>query len=234
MRRLFAQHARSVDRRWPFSRHVHPGFRRGHALTDRDHVDDVPGPASASAASILLLEKTRIAVPSPAATGLPRAWCMLPLAAFSSGPRSDIATAAIRQGHSRRSRSCRNRCDAAAGHESAESCRRPEILGRSVAASEGTASRFFAEEDTGPMGRESAKAQIHLIAICKSRPRLDGRVSTTRPPLRRGTGLIRLPPALHRRSRRRGIGAPPGTPNPLPKRPVRCRNQSTNDCRANA
>jgi protein-S-isoprenylcysteine O-methyltransferase Ste14 len=50
-----------------------PRLRDGQPFTDRDQVDDVPGQRSARAAAILPPRKNRDAVPSPAATSLPRA-----------------------------------------------------------------------------------------------------------------------------------------------------------------
>ena len=51
---------------------LHPLHRRGHALTDRDRVDDVPRQTSTSAATILPVPKNRDPVPAPAAAALPR------------------------------------------------------------------------------------------------------------------------------------------------------------------
>ncbi|HYW11321.1 MAG TPA: hypothetical protein VE871_05170 [Longimicrobium sp.] len=61
----------------------------------------------------------------------------------------------------------RDGCAATSGCGAAESCRTPEILGTAAAAGEGTASAFFAGEDTGLTERKSAQAQIHVIAIRK-------------------------------------------------------------------
>jgi hypothetical protein len=50
----------------------------------------------------------------------------------------------------------------------------PEILGRRVAAGEGTASRFFAEAGIVTAGAEGRGVQIiHPIAIGKRQPRQD-------------------------------------------------------------
>jgi len=162
----------------PSSSPRQPGLRRRHSLTDRDQVDDVPARSSASDAPICLyclFEKTRMAVPAPAAADLPRARCILPLACFSSGPRSDVATAgiqdggvpkAIRAGAMRRDGRTRigrvvqeardpwqiDRCRRGDGHPN-----------------------FSHDEDTGPTARMPVHARIHPIAIRRSRPWLEGR-----------------------------------------------------------
>jgi hypothetical protein len=148
-----------------------PGVRYGHGLTDRDQVDDVPARASRSAATLCLVclfQKTRI--PSsrrqqPSYQG-PEASCRSP----ASHPVRDRASRwqpSSTAGYQKPR--VRQRSAATAGRGSAESCRRPEILGRATAAGEGTASAFFAGEDTGLTGRKPVQAQIHLIAIRKSR-----------------------------------------------------------------
>jgi hypothetical protein len=78
--------------RTPRSSRVAPTLRRGHTLTDRDRVDDVPGQPSTSAAATLPLPKNADAVPSPAAASLPRISGILH---DPSGPPPAITIAAI-------------------------------------------------------------------------------------------------------------------------------------------
>ena len=157
---------------------LRPLHRRGHALTDRDRVDDVPGPASTSDATILPLPKNRDPVPAPAAAALPRirAPCRSPpvrLRSSRSQP-SGFATSPTPY--------VRKQCAATAGR-GPDGCRRKHAFpGRSVAPGEGTASRFFRRGTMMARRRGIRGAQIHLIAIGKSRPGRKAAASDSRAP----------------------------------------------------
>jgi hypothetical protein len=115
-------------------------LRRGHALTDRDRVDAVPGQTSISAATLLPLPKNADAVPSPAAASLPRTACTLPLA---SGPPPAVTIAAIQFCDLSQPRTCRSNAPRRPVADRTGIAGGARPLVDRAAAGEGTASAFF-------------------------------------------------------------------------------------------
>jgi hypothetical protein len=169
---------------------LHSSPRRGHTSTDRDRVDDLPGDLPRPTSRSCLLEKTAIRSPRR----------QQPLCQGSVHPAPRLRSASGRRDHNHPALRypptpyVRKRC-AATADRGPDGCRtKHAVLGRSAAPGEGTASRFFGRHDGGATARRSARARIHLIAILRSRPWLEGGVpeSRTKPlPVRRETACRR-------------------------------------------
>ncbi len=165
----------------------------GQAFTDRDRVMMCQGQASASTAAIVPLRKNADSRPlagsSRSTKGL-----------MHRAARRLLLRSAIRcheGNHPVRPFSpkpCeRERRDATAGRESAESCRRPEILGTAAAAGERAAIRIFRRGGYWPHGERLPMHSIHLIAIGKSRPWREGCEPDRRTSQRRSSRAAGLP-----------------------------------------
>jgi hypothetical protein len=156
---------------------VPPSLQRGHALTDRDRVDDVPGRTS----------HLRRHHPAP-----PKKRGCRPLAGSILSakdlwhPARSIRSASGRHDHGHpvlRPLQCRTRGSGAPRRPVAERMAtgaRHAVLGRSRAAGEGTASEFFRKQEGGRTERMSAQVRHHLIAIRKRRPWLESRSADDR------------------------------------------------------
>ncbi len=151
---------------------LHPGLRRGQTLTDRDHVDDVPGQASTSAVTTVPLRENadgrHPAGSSRSTKGLMNPAARRPIRVRTSRSRPSSSAASSdagcagtmrRDGRTRIGRVVQEARDP----WQSGCCRRGDGI------------RVFAEEDVGPMRRNPTKHSIHLIAIRKRRPAADRR-----------------------------------------------------------
>jgi hypothetical protein len=149
-----------------------PPFRRGQTLTDRDQVDVVPGQTSRPAATILPIPKNADAVPSPAASSLPRISGILPLA---SGPRPAVTNTTLQFRDLSQPRTCgsdaprrpvADRMDRAGNQRS--------LADRSLPA-RGRHPHFFTSRMAAARRGSPPRHRIHPIAIRRRRPGLEGR-----------------------------------------------------------